>query len=56
MELNNIVTGIFTETAKILKGSDRRVFMAQVVKALGKVDNDGLKRNWDGIVAPLVKG
>lgn len=27
---------IFMETAKILKGGDRRVFMAQVVKALGK--------------------
>jgi len=26
---------IYTETVKILKGSDRRVFMARVVKSLG---------------------
>lgn len=36
MKLTTTVKKIFTETAKTLKGSDRRVFMAQVVKALGK--------------------
>ena len=36
MELTGILTGIFTKTAKILKGNARRVFMAQIVKALGK--------------------
>ena len=36
MELTGTLKGILTETAKRLKGSARRVFMAQVVKALGK--------------------
>jgi hypothetical protein len=36
MGLTKTVKGIFIETAKMLKGSDRRVFMAQVVKAIGK--------------------
>lgn len=36
MELTDTLKKIFTETASALKGSVRRVFMAQVVKALGK--------------------
>jgi len=36
MELTDTLKKIFTETARVLKGSTRRVFMAQVVKALGK--------------------
>ncbi len=36
MELTGILKRIFTETAKTLKGSTRRVFMARIVKALGK--------------------
>ena len=36
MELTNILKKIFTETAQTLKGSDRRRFMAEVVKVLGK--------------------
>jgi len=36
MELTKIVKAIFIETAKILKGSARRVFMAQTVKSFGK--------------------
>jgi hypothetical protein len=36
MELTDTLKKIFTETAQALKGSARRVFMAQVVKALGK--------------------
>ena len=36
MELTETLKGIFIETAKALKGSARRVFKAQVVKALGK--------------------
>ena len=36
MELTDTLKKIFTETARALKGSARRVFMAQVVKALGK--------------------
>jgi hypothetical protein len=36
MELTDTLKKIFTETARVLKGSDRRVFMAQVAKALGK--------------------
>ena len=36
MELTDTLKKIFTETARALKGSTRRVFMAQVVKALGK--------------------
>ena len=36
MELTNSLKNIFIETAKTLKGSERRLFMAQVVKSLGK--------------------
>jgi hypothetical protein len=36
MELTNTLKTIFIETAKRLKGSERRLFMAQVVKSLGK--------------------
>jgi len=36
MELTGILKTIFTETAKMLKGSARRVFMARITKALGK--------------------
>ena len=36
MELTNTLIQIFIETAKTLKGSDRRLFMAKVVKAMGK--------------------
>lgn len=36
MELTETVKKIFTETAQKLKGSERRLFMAQVVKALGR--------------------
>ena len=36
MELTDTLKTIFTETARALKGSTRRIFMAQVVKALGK--------------------
>jgi len=36
MELSDDLKNVFTETAKILNNSDRRIFMARVVKALGK--------------------
>lgn len=36
MELTAELKDIFTETANILEGSDRRIFMAKVVKMLGK--------------------
>ena len=36
MELTNTLKQIFIETAKTLKGSDRRLFMAKVVKAMGQ--------------------
>lgn len=36
MELTTELKALFIETAKTLKGSDRRIFMAQVVKMLGK--------------------
>jgi hypothetical protein len=35
MELTEELKTLFIETAKSLKGSDRRVFMARVVKLLG---------------------
>ena len=35
MELTDSLKGLFIETAKILKGSARRVFMARTVKELG---------------------
>jgi len=36
MELTNTLKKIFITTAQTLKGSERRLFMAQVVKGLGK--------------------
>jgi len=36
MELTDEFKSVFIETAKVFKGSDRRVFMARVVKALGR--------------------
>jgi len=36
MEITDGFKSVFTETANVLEGSDRRVFMARVVKALGK--------------------
>lgn len=36
MKLTNTLKEIFMETAKTLKGSERRLFMAQVVKGLGQ--------------------
>jgi hypothetical protein len=36
VELTNTLKQLFIETAKTLKGSDRRLFMAKVVKAMGK--------------------
>jgi len=36
MELTEEVKALFKETANTLKGSDRRIFMARVVKLLGK--------------------
>jgi hypothetical protein len=36
MELTNTLKNIFITTAQTLKGGERRLFMAQVVKALGR--------------------
>jgi hypothetical protein len=36
MELTNELKTLFIETAKVLKGSERRIFMARVVRTLGK--------------------
>ena len=36
MELTDELKSLFVETAQMLKGSERRIFMAQVVKRLGK--------------------
>jgi hypothetical protein len=36
MGLSEAFKIVFIETAQILKNSDRRIFMARVVKALGK--------------------
>ncbi|SFV70156.1 hypothetical protein MNB_SV-13-1298 [hydrothermal vent metagenome] len=35
IEITKAEEELYKETAKILKGTDRRVFMARVVKALG---------------------
>ena len=51
MELTGILKTIFTETAKTLKGSARRIFMARTVKAMGKGGNDRQRKKWDGIGA-----
>ena len=49
MELTHEVKSLLIETAKDLKGSNRRLFMARAVKAMGK---DGQRRaerelGWD---------
>jgi hypothetical protein len=36
MELTDELKGTYIETAQALRGSDRRVFMARIVKALGR--------------------
>ncbi len=36
MKINPELKSIFIDTAKVLKGSDRRIFMAKTVKLLGK--------------------
>lgn len=36
MELSDELKTTYSETAKALRGSDRRVFMARIVKALGR--------------------
>ena len=36
MELTDELKSLFVETAQMLKSSERRIFMAQVVKRLGK--------------------
>lgn len=36
MELTTELKEVYIETAQVLKGSDRRVFMARIVKSLGK--------------------
>ncbi len=36
MELTDMLKGIFTKAGEVLKGSARRIFMAEVVKSLGK--------------------
>ena len=46
MELTETLKGIFKETAKALKGSDRRLFMARIVKLLDTVETvAGFARN-----------
>ena len=49
MELTHEVKSLLIETAKDMKGSNRRLFMARAVKAMGK---DGQRRaerelGWD---------
>lgn len=36
MEITDSLKNVFSETAQVLKSGDRRIFMARVVKALGK--------------------
>lgn len=36
MELTNALKATYIETAKVLKGSKRRLFMARIVKSLGR--------------------
>jgi hypothetical protein len=43
MELSNDLKNVFLETAQVLKNSDRRIFMARVVKALGVMSTNLLQ-------------
>ena len=44
----------YIETAKVLKGSDRRMFMARIVQNLGPSATP--KPTWAGAVIPSAKG
>lgn len=50
MELVEEVKDLLIETAKELKGSARRLFLARTVRALEKEVSAWQNGNWDGIV------
>ena len=56
MELVEDVKALLVETAKSLKGSARRLFLARTVRADGeKGVNAWQNKSWDGIVGQSVK-
>ena len=56
MELTDSLKALFIDTAKVLKGSSRRLFMARTVKALGPGGQRRAERElgWNRI--PIRKG
>jgi hypothetical protein len=46
MGLTDELKATYSETAQALKGSDRRVFMARIVKALGRGGQSRAAREW----------
>ena len=56
MELTEEVKGLLLNTAKELKGSARRMFMARTVQALGEVVSGWPNGSWAGIAGRSAKG
>jgi len=46
MELTDETKQVYIETAKALKGGERRLFMARVVKSLGEGGQRGAALEW----------
>ena len=55
MQLPREEKQMYMETVDKLKGSDRRIYMARVVKTLGWGGNVLQKPNWAGVVKPSSK-
>lgn len=49
IEVTEDLKSLWKETAKLLKGSERRQYMAKVVRQLGYGGKSGRKENWAGI-------
>ena len=56
MELTDAVKELLVKTAKALKGSARRMFMARTVQAWAKGASGEPNASWAGIARPSAKG
>ena len=55
-ELSEELKRTYMQTAQVLKGSERRQFMAQIVKSLGKGGQSYAAREFHWGVIPFAKG
>ncbi len=56
IQLTDSLKALYIKTAQKLKGSDRRQFMAEVVKTLGIEGKPLPNENWAGIGEQSAKG